>query len=72
MNGYILEEAMSKEFNQGVVYAAARLIEIHDQPTYALEIIEQAGITHADLQQCAEYDLAFLRREDMTIPKGVV
>jgi len=61
---------MSTEFNQGVVFAAARLIEMHDQPTMALELIEQAGITREDLKQCADYDLAFLRKEDKTIPKG--
>ena len=41
---------MSKEFNWGVVYAAARLIEMHDQPTMALELIDSAGIDHESLK----------------------
>jgi hypothetical protein len=58
-------------FNQGVVYAAARLIEMHDQPTMAMDIIGQSGITHEDMKHCAEWDLSFLRREDESIPKGI-
>jgi len=66
-----LEKQKMSNFNDGVVYAAARLIEMHDQPTMALEIIEQAGITHDELRKCNEYDLAFLRKEAETIQKGI-
>lgn len=59
------------EFVQGVVYAAARLIETFDQPTLSLEIVDTANINRDDLKQCAEYDLAFLRKEDPTIPTGI-
>ena len=60
-----------KCFNDGAVYAAARLIEIFDQPTMAMAIINEAGLTHEDLKKCNEYDLAFLRKEDPAIPAGI-
>ena len=59
------------DFNQGVVYAAARLVEIFDNPTAALEIIDEAGIDYYDLKKCAEHDLSILRKEDNTIPTGI-
>ena len=59
------------DFNAGVVFAAARLVEIHDQPTIAAEIIRCAGIKREEFKACAEHDLAFLRKNDESIPKGV-
>ncbi|KKM85374.1 hypothetical protein LCGC14_1289610 [marine sediment metagenome] len=37
-------------FDQGVLWAAARLVEFHDETTLARELIEQSGadITQAD------------------------
>lgn len=60
--------AKEKEmFDKGIVYALARLIETFDQPTMALEIANDAGV---DWAKCAEYDVAFFREEDPSIPNG--
>jgi len=58
------------EFNRGVVYAAARLIEIHDEPVIAMDIIHESGISRKEMMLCCGYDLAFLRKADNDIPKG--
>jgi len=59
------------DFNSGVVYAAARLVEVYDNPTAAAELICLAGIGYEALGKCAEHDLAFLRIEDKNIPVGI-
>jgi hypothetical protein len=64
-SGYTLD------FTRGVVYALARLIELHDQPTMADSVLREARLNDADLRRCAEYDLEFLRRSNPDMPKGV-
>jgi len=60
--------AKEKEmFDAGIVYGLARLIETFDEPTMALEIAKGAGV---DWTKCDEYDVAFFREEDETLPKG--
>ncbi|AHK11176.1 hypothetical protein S14_64 [Shewanella sp. phage 1/4] len=60
----------NKEFNEGVIWALARLIEMYDQPNMALEILNQSDIVDEDMKGLCEYDLAFLRGHDSSIPKG--
>ncbi|MCU7840842.1 MAG: hypothetical protein KZQ94_15870 [Candidatus Thiodiazotropha sp. (ex Troendleina suluensis)] len=59
------------DFARGVVYALARVVEMYDEPTVARSVLDEASISNDDLRKCAEYDLAFLRKEDSGIPKGV-
>ena len=49
----------SPNFETGVIYACARLIELHDEPTMANDILRESGV---DLANGDEYDLAFLRK----------
>ena len=56
-----------KGFATGVVYALARLIEIHDEPSMAMDILRESGV---NVRHATEYDVAFLRREDHTLPRG--
>lgn len=58
-------------FVQGVVWACARLIEMYDQPSMAVAILRESGAEDSDLKGCAEYDLAYLRKEDPKIPRGI-
>lgn len=60
-NGY------DKEFDAGVVYALARLVELYDQPGMADTILRESG---ADVRHACEYDVAFLRRENPSLPRG--
>ena len=55
-------------FAQGVVYACARLCDAFDQPSMALSILKESGISVA---KAVEYDVAVLRKEDPTLPKGI-
>jgi hypothetical protein len=54
-------------FTRGVVYALARLVEMYDQPTMAIQILKTSGV---DIRLAQEYDVAFLRREDPSLPHG--
>lgn len=58
------------EFAQGVVYACARLVEMFDQPTMAAEILRESGVDNSEIRGCAEYDVAFLRKENPKLPRG--
>lgn len=46
-------------FECGIVYAAAMLVQLHDQPSYATDILKESG---ADTSQAAEYDLKILKK----------
>lgn len=52
------------EFESGVVYSAARIIEMHDHPTIAKDLLDQAGLDSAKLVLADEYDLGFIRQID--------
>lgn len=41
------------DYTQGIFYAVAMLVALHDQPTSAADILEQAGHLTAD---CSELD----------------
>jgi hypothetical protein len=58
-------------FESGVVWACARIVEMHDNPVIADNVLSEANISHGELKLMPEYDLKFLRPEDPTIPKGV-
>jgi len=59
--------AKKDDFAAGVVYALARLVEMHDQPSMAADILRESGV---DVKFAAEYDVAFLRRENPSLPRG--
>jgi hypothetical protein len=59
------------EFARGIVWALARVVDMHDEPTVAAEILREAQLDREQLQQCAEYDLKLLRKETRGLPKGI-
>lgn len=44
------------EFEQGVLYAAAIVVAIHDQPVIAATIIREAGLSDADCSKLDRFD----------------
>jgi len=54
------KKQFDKGFTCGVVYAIARLIEMHDYPTIAIEILEESG---CDYREADKYDIKFLKPE---------
>ncbi len=54
----------------GAVYIAARLIDMFDQPTMAIESLKTAGFTTEDFAQAAESDLEIIRPYFSGLPKG--
>lgn len=54
---------LDPEFARGVVWACARMIEMYDEPTQAISILNESGLGSEDLKRCAEYDLKFIRKE---------
>lgn len=58
------------EFNQGVIWACARINELHDQPVIANDVLLEANIGDDDFKKASEYDLEFLRSERPSIPRG--
>lgn len=62
-----LSEARQHGFATGVVYALARLVEMYNQPSMAASILKESSV---DVRMAAEYDVAFLRRENPELAKG--
>lgn len=60
----------NNEFMQGVIYACARINELHDQPTIADDVLISAGVNEDHFKAACEYDLEFLRSGDLNIPTG--
>jgi hypothetical protein len=56
-------EQLEPEFARGVVWACARMIEMYDEPTQAVAILNESGIGLEEFRRCAEYDLKFIRKE---------
>lgn len=48
-------------FRGGVLWAVARIIELHDQPGIAADVLRESGFG-LDLRHADEYDRPFLRR----------
>ena len=59
-----------KDFNQGVIWACARINELHDQPVIANDVLVEANIQASDFGLASEYDLEFLRGINPSIPHG--
>lgn len=59
---------------EGIVFACARLVELHDEPTMAKDVLLDSISSHGksihNLNECARYDLDFLRGEIEELPKG--
>jgi hypothetical protein len=49
------------EFEQGVFYAASIVVEVHDEPTIAVTIIQNAGYANYDVSELDESDRKQLR-----------
>ena len=64
----IMNKNWKRGFDNGVVYALARIVELYDEPTIAKKIFLQSG--SINVKTCAEYDVAFLRKEIKNLPKG--
>lgn len=43
-------------WRKGVCWALARLVDYCDQPTYAIDLLRESGITYAEIQQVDEAD----------------
>ena len=55
----IIEAESKKIFDKGVLYACARIIELHDQPVIARDVLKESG---ADIQLVDEHDIQFLKK----------
>lgn len=55
-------------FAQGVVYACALVCQLHDEPGIAKDVLKESGV---DVTKAAEYDVAFLRKEQPDLPRGM-
>lgn len=60
----------NKEFNEGVMWACARIVEMHDEPTIAKDVFLEANIPVEDVEQMCSYDLDFIRKGIPELPKG--
>ena len=54
-------------FDRGVVWACARLVDGYDLPSVAKDIADEANPNYSE---CAEFDVKLLRKEVPSIPKG--
>jgi len=63
---------MKKGYVQGFAYACAQIIRLYDQPSMAINIMEESGIPLEDYKAAAEYDLKVLRKYVWDLPKGKV
>ncbi|APB60995.1 TPA: hypothetical protein L4847_005605 [Pseudomonas aeruginosa] len=55
------------KFDHGVLYAAAQVVRLHDEPQVAADVLKQAGLAQADCSKLDEYDKESLRAVN-TIP----
>ncbi|MGU5889759.1 hypothetical protein [Aeromonas hydrophila] len=51
-----MAKAKLTEWQKGVLYAAAVVIEVCDQPVYAEDIIREAGLEGADCSGLDDYE----------------
>jgi len=42
------------EFTEGVIYAASWLVQTHDRPTIAKEILSEVGVDEAWFKECGK------------------
>ena len=60
-------ETVEEGYAQGVTYACARIVDMYDQPTIAMEILKESGV---DVVNAHEYDVAFLRKQNKSLAIG--
>ncbi len=58
-------------FEFGVVWACARIVELHDQPIIANDVLNEANLSQGELSLMPSYDLNFLRSENASLPDGI-
>lgn len=50
------------DFQQGVFYAAGLLVEWMDQPTYAADILKEAGLLESDVSELDETEQLAMKK----------
>lgn len=50
------------DFQQGIFYAAVLLVEFMDQPTYAADILQEAGLLDADVSELDETEQLAMKK----------
>ena len=55
-----IQDAPEQDFANGVIYALARLIELHDQPVMAADILKESGIPVQMVLECDRDDAKLL------------
>lgn len=61
-----VKESNHLSMAKGCVLAAAEVCNTFDQPVIAQHILDSAGITDEELEQCADHDLEVLREAGLT------
>jgi hypothetical protein len=49
------------KFDHGVLYAAAQIVRLHDEPQVAADVLKQAGLANVDCSKLDDYDKESLR-----------
>ncbi len=49
------------KFEHGVLYAAAQVIRLHDEPQVAADVLKQAGLEQVNCSDLDDYDKESLR-----------
>lgn len=49
------------KFEHGVLYAAAQIVLLHDEPQVAADVLKQAGLAQVDCSKLDDYDKELLR-----------
>lgn len=52
------------EFDRGVAWACARIIELHDQPVIAGDVLRESGVNLEEVKTIDPYDAEFLEKAD--------
>lgn len=50
------------QFEQGVLYAAYLICELHDNPTVAGDVLREANLSSADIRQLDDSEYRVLRK----------
>ena len=64
----VREKKTELSFDAGVVWACARMVDMYDQPSMAQDILKESAV---DVRKAIEYDVAFLRKKNPDLPKGI-
>lgn len=44
------------EFEHGIMFAAAEMLRLHDQPTMVADLLRATGLNHADVTSMDDFD----------------